>query len=308
MGLRIMYNNVDITQKVQIISCVHDMYAESKSDSLFITFGDSAGKWDAWHPVFGDVITVADGAAKTGQMFLVNVLPGIGQVSLHALSAPTAGYIPKSRAWETVTLYRIISDIADAAGLAYELHGTSDQQYGYIPQQEESDFSFLDRLLMYESCAFLVYDGKLVCYSEPYIESQPPALVIDVTSDIRTKAGFDEDLMSRARSMRVESGVYFGEYSIEEPGIDLVVESDIQLGSDADGYRFARGLLRSQNKNLTRGWIKRDLTPSIAAGTVAMIRTDNHESWNGPVFVSHIRNEYISGKSKIFFRRVLEGY
>jgi len=41
----------------------------------------------------------------------------------------------------------------------------------------------------------------------------------------------------------------------------------------------------------------------ISAGSIFEITTPKASSWNGKAFVSHIRQDYVSLNSKIFFRK-----
>ena len=69
--------------------------------------------------------------------------------------------------------------------------------------------------------------------------------------------------------------------------------------------RFAEGLLRQANKNLTKGVFKLPLMREFSAGSVMKIATDGVETWNGNGFVSHIRQDYINSTSKVFFRKAV---
>jgi len=52
------------------------------------------------------------------------------------------------------------------------------------------------------------------------------------------------------------------------------------------------------------GVIWSDLIPELAACSVVNLRTNGYSNWDGPVFIYHIRHDYIKRKSKIFFRKI----
>jgi hypothetical protein len=239
-------------------------------------------------------------------MFVTGTNPADGLLSLQALAAPAIGFEPKSKAWENVTLHHVISDIASSCGLTAKIYGIIDQQYVYVTQDGESDYGFLKRLLMFESSAFMIYDRNLVCYSEPYIEATKPLLTIPVTSG--TRAVYTNELDRFARSAKIESGIYSGEFTLPgADGEDLLFTDGILLGSGAEGNRFCRGLLRAHNKNLMRGWVKREFTPGIAPGSIAYLKNEKNLSWDGPVFITRVRHDGFTS-TKVFFRKIPEGY
>jgi hypothetical protein len=282
------------------------MYADGRSDRLRISFADSA-KWDAWQPAAGDVIAVTEGAARSGTMFVTDVDAADRLTTLQAIAAPASGFSTKSRSWETVYLTHLMQIVADDNGLSLEAHGIDDQRYSYVCQKDEGDFEFLSRVLACERCAMLVHDGKLVCYSEPYMEGQALACTIEVASG--SKREYYDDKMSFARSARVESGIYAGEFVLENAiGIDLVYRDVIGATSDPEARRFAQGLLRDNNKRCRTGWIEQGFTEGIAPGRVITLRNDQSKSWDGPAFVTRVRHEQMYSVTTIYFRGIPEGY
>ena len=77
------------------------------------------------------------------------------------------------------------------------------------------------------------------------------------------------------------------------------------IGGQAEANRFAKGLLRQANKNLTKGIFKLPLMREFSAGSVMQIKTTGADTWNGNGFVSHIRQDYIKSTSKVFFRKAV---
>jgi hypothetical protein len=306
--VKVFVEGVDITRDVSVNACFHDMYAAEQSDSLYIRFNDTRSLWDTWAPRTGQVISVTEGAADTGRMYIRSIEPEAGKFAIQALSCPPSGSELFNKAWEQVWLHQIITQIAEKHGLTAAFYDVEDYLYTYIGQSMRSDFDFLTSRLVLESCAFLIYDGQLVAYSEPYAESLAPAFTLDVTPETRFEYVNNEEWAYH--SIRINCGLYTGTF--ETPGGQsnrmLLTNVTTDVGSGPEANRFARGLLRHKNKMSRHGVIWSGLLPGIAAGSIVNIRTNGAGSWDGKVFLHHVRHDYVAQTSKLFFRVPLEGY
>lgn len=303
--MKIDYAGTDITGGVSVHQCIHDMYAAERSDTLCLTLNDTANLWDGWVPAPGEEIRVEYGTAGTGAMFLSSMTAENGLYTLRAQSAPPRGMEAAGRAWAQVKLLQLGAEIAGRNGLAFESYGVEDRLYPYLMQSGESDFSFLHRRCVLEGCAFLIYDKKLVLYSEPYMESAEPAGTITVGAD-GTYRYFDRRSQWYG-SCLLESGAYTGTYDAKN-GVSRVLKPPPpgNIGGKEEADRFAKNLLRDANKLGQWGYVQcASILEGYAAGSVAELSNPRAATWDGPVFLHHIRNDYGQGKSKLFFRRPL---
>lgn len=305
--IQITYNGVDITGDVSINRCYHDMYAGGQSDTLHLRVNDAKHLWDSWGPADGDEIQVDYGTISTGIMFVSKAVPQNGIYDIMAQSAPKSGFEMQHKAWQKVRLLQLGEEIAARNGLTFSSYGVTDRLYSYILQDGIGDFPFLHHRAMLEGCSFQVYDKRLILYSEPYMESQDPTEVLDVTIDGDYKYnGRRADLYG---SCIVENGLYSGSFSVDNGSSRLYrPKTSGSAGSVAEANRFASGFLRSVNKGCYSGYVRSRILPGYAAGSVIELVNARAPSWDGPVFLDHIRNDYGRGKSKIFFRKPLEGY
>ena len=305
--IQIIYKGVDITTSVSINRCWHDMYAAGRSDTLFLRVNDVDNMWDTWAPAIGDEIAVVYGAIGTGTMFVTSATPRNGRYEIAAQSAPASGFEKRDKAWKQVRLLQIGAEIAGRNGLDFKSYGVTDQLYPYLLQSNEGDFHFLHRRAQLEGCAVLVYDKTLILYSESYMESQAPIEALEVTQD-----GDYEYTDHRADlygSCLIESGLYTGEFNAGN-GSERVLKPNpsFRIGSSAEATRYAQGLLRAANKGCCGGFVRTPIMPGYAAASTLELKNVRAPSWDGTVFIDHLRNDYSQGKSKVFFRRPLEGY
>ena len=305
--IQITYNGVDITNDVSINRCYHDMYAGGQSDTLHLRVNDAKHLWDSWGPEDGDEIRVDYGTISTGIMFVSKAVPQNGIYDILAQSAPKSGFEVQYKAWQKVRLLQLGEEIAARNGLTFSSYGVTDRLYSYILQDGISDFSFLNHRAMLECCAFQVYDKRLILYSEPYMEGKAPIETLDVTIDGDYKYnGRRADLYG---SCIVENGLYSGSFAVENGSARLYrPKTSGSAGSVDEANRFAAGFLRSVNKGCYSGYVRSRILPGYAAASVLELVNARAPSWDGPVFLDHIRNDYGKGESKIFFRKPLEGY
>ena len=58
-------------------------------------------------------------------------------------------------------------------------------------------------------------------------------------------------------------------------------------------------------KKLNNGVFKTPLMRGIAAGSVVALQTAGAASWNGNVFINHLRQDFVKMESKVFFRKAV---
>ena len=304
--IQITYKGVDITDSVSINRCYHDMYAGGQSDTMHLRVNDVKNLWDAWGPKAGDEIRIDYGPISTGVMFVTDAIPQNGIFDITAQSAPKSGFDRQNKAWQKVRLLQIGAEIAKRNGLSFHIYGVEDRLYSYL-LQAEGDLRFLNRIARLEGCAVLVYDRKLVMYSEQEMEAQDPAEALNITIDGDYK--YQDRSANLFGSCVVESGMYSGKFSVENGSNRVLMPESMPIaGSNDEAERFAKNLLRDANKGCCSGFVRSLILPGYAPASTVELSNTRAPSWDGRVFIEHIRNDYGRGQSKIFFRKPLEGY
>ena len=305
--IQITYNGVIITGAVSVNRCIHDMYARGQADTLHLRLNDVRHLWDAWGPAAGDEIRVDFDSANTGTMFLTSAQPRNGYFDIFAQSAPLSGYVPQRKAWQKVRLLQIGAEIAERNGLEFVSYGVEDQLYPYILQDNVGDFAFFNKRVQMEGCAFQVYNKRLILYSEKYMEAVEPTETLTLSADGDYKyRDLRADLYG---SCVVSCGQHTGTFAVEN-GSNRVYYPEILGGVNnrAEAERFSAGLLRAVNKKCRSGFVRVPLLTGYAAASTISLDNSRAPSWNGPVFLDHVRHDYGSKRSKIFFHKPLEGY
>ena len=305
--IKLYYKGFDITGNVSINRCWHDMYASGRSDTVDIRLNDVNNLWDAWSPASGDELMVDYGTISTGVMFVSKIIPQNGIIDIAAQSAPASGFVLRNKTWRQVRFLQLGREIAERNGLSFASYGVEDRLYSYVQQVDKGDFAFLHDRARLEGCSFLVYNKTLVLYYEPYMEAVPPTETLEVAID--GKYMYTDRRFGLYGSCEVASGMYSGEYVADSNNARVYRPANVGgIGSDQEAERFATNLLRSVNKDCYVGFVRSHILPGYAAASTIMLSNPRAPSWNGSVFIDHIRNDYGMGKSKIFFRRPLEGY
>lgn len=302
--MKLYYNGVDITRRVYINRCEHETFAEKRADRLMVRFADSGNRWDGWQPKSGDTIRYRNKAADTGVMYISRIAPANGLITFWATSMPPTGETRKSRTWENIRLLKIGEDIAAEHGLKFQAYGITDRVYSYIRQDNQTDFDFLQTRCLLEGCAMLVYDGRLVVYDERTRENARMCTRIKIGTDGVFE--FSDRSGEAYSSAEVTSGEFFGTFYANDvqTGRVLRPRQVIECASNEEALRFARGILRDANKNVCTGCFRRKLTCDYAAGSVIEIDNAKASGWNGKVFVTRTRMDYVKGEIKIFFRKI----
>ena len=306
--IKVTFKGKDITADVSISRCIHEMWAAGRSDTLDICFNDTAALWDSWGPQIGDEIRVDYGAASTGTMFVCSAKPENGVFRIRAMSAPPAAMEINNKAWSTAKFLQIAQEIAARHGLGFKSYNVTDRLYTYLQQSNTSDFAFLHRRAVLEGCAFLVYDKTLILYDVAAMETTAPIETFAIAADSEYR--YSDNRARLYGSCVVAGGAYTGEFNANNGVVRVLRVDDVgNIGSNDEATRFAKGLLRDANCGGTSGYVRTvGVMPGYAAASTVNLANDRAPSWNGAVFLDHVRHDYAKGESKIFFRKPLEGY
>lgn len=302
LALKVLYKGTDITDAISVNTCIHDMFASSTADTLLLIFNDSNERWDGWAADKEEIIEVVNGVAKTGKMYIDSLIPENGTYTLRASSIPPTADQKNNKSWENVKFLQLAKEIADRHSLGFESYGIEDQLYSYVRQDNEEDFKFLQKRCELESCAFVVYDQKLVVYSEEYLENQESKKTIEVPED--ADYSYNDNAIKGLGKLTIKNGNIEGQY-ISNNGLSKTDTQKIKtyISGTEEANRFAKGIWRQKAKELAVGTLKDSIMRELSAGSVADIVTSGASSWNGKVFISHVRQDYVNSISKLFFRK-----
>ena len=300
---KILYNNVDIYDKISVNSLFYDSYAESQADSVKIVFTDTKRVWDGWKPENEKPLRVKQGRLDTGDLYIHSIKPTNGQMTLTAYSIPPTSKNETSKSWEKVRFLQLAEEVAKRHGLAFEAYEVQDRTYTYIRQGSVPDFEFLEERAKLEGCAFLVYNKKLILYSEKALEAQSPTKTITLKENSRYT--YSNNSAKKVKRFKVINSEFAGSYETKDTDStkEMTQKLNIKISDQAEADRFARNFLRARNKTGQTGEYRTSLQDDVAAGSVLNIKTVGIKSWDGPAFVYHVRHDLSKNTSKIWIRK-----
>lgn len=241
-------------------------------------------------------------------MHITSVRPENGKMCIRASSVPQNHNAKSSKSWQNICFKQLCEEIAGRHNISCKFYGVTDQVYEYVNQQNKEDFVFISERCILEGCAFLIYDKKMIVYDEHGIESAGA----DVTLKIRDNDQFEyRDVSQDIYSACVlKNGKLSGRYTV--PGMPekiLTKVININMSGQAEADRYAKNILRYENKKMSSGVIDYDkFLGAYAAGSVVNLETAGVDSWNVPVFLTHVRHDMVRARTKLYFRKILEGY
>ena len=313
--MQLIYNDKDIFNDVSINQCWHEMSADKKADSLTVRFNNADNLWDSWNPKTGDKIQVKSGVADSGVMFIDSVMPKEGLMTLTAYSFPPTAKDIKSKSWNDIKFSALAQYVADNNGLSLEMYKVEDNTYKYVAQKNVSDFAFLAQRAALEGCSFLVYNEKLIVYSEKEMEGGSSQGTIEIDKgvemrpDLITRFEYADDRINSYEEATITNGLIKGAYSCGNgTGKKLHIPIALPMTDDGEAERFARNILRSYNKNSQTGVLTCKFLDKYSPGSVVTLKNEEAASWNCDVFITKVRHDYTHGKTRIEFRKKLEGY
>lgn len=306
--IKLLYNDTDIYGKVSLNYCVHEMHAEKESDSLVLRFNDPKGQWSSWDPQTGDTVSVEYENDKSGEMFVSAISPQNGLITLRALSMPLGSKSRATKSWESIGFLALCEEVAGKHGLGFENFGVEDQTYDWIAQDNEDDFSFLQRLCNLEGCQMLVYDKKLVVYREKYMEGQDAKGDLEV--GINGEFTYSDTRKHGYGKCEIYAGLLSGSATDSDGDPDRVLRApdSLRVNSAGEADRFAKGLLRNANKYGMTGVFVRSLKTEYAAASILNLKTEKASGWDGKIFLSTVRHDLVKNKTTFLFRKVFLAY
>lgn len=306
--MELLYEGIDIYNAVSVNKCIYDSYGEEQADTLRIVFNDGNDRWDGWKPQKGDKIAASLGACNTGEMCIINVSPRNGQMLIYASSVPEKHSDKGNKSWQNVHFKQLCEEIAERHQLSCKFYDVEDQVYEYVNQQNRKDFIFLEERCVLEGCAFLVYDGNLIVYSESALESASTNNKLIIPNNVRFD--YRDESPNVYNKCILKNGTITGSYEVGNTTAKTLIKvMNLKISSQAEADRYAKNLLRFENKKMTSGsCVSNTFLAGYAAGTLVELQTAGVSSWDGPVIMSHVQHDFVKAKTKLYFRKTLEGY
>lgn len=193
----ISYDGVDISEDISkhITSISYTDVLSGYADDLQISLEDTAGLWHAeWFPTMGATLEAVlesrywDSPSDmprnvqlgTFEIDEIECKSTPSEVTIKSVSVPnntTLRGVSHNRAWEKVSIYKIVEDIAKGAKLDVVYNAPENPNVDRVEQVEQSDLSFLKKLCDDHGLSLKVTDKQIVVFDVVSLEQADAVFV-----------------------------------------------------------------------------------------------------------------------------------
>lgn len=301
--MKFIYEGTDITKSIDVKSAVIRDKA-SGPNSLVVTFADIDGKWIKWKPQLGDRIEIIKDGYSSGTVYIDRMKPFSSVFVIEATAQPLSAKSNGFQAWENVRFKTLAADLAKQSGLDFEPYEITDWLYQRFEKDNETPLECLNRICSLESYSLKVRDGKAIVYSELAFEKK-----VAVKTYIRDSFIGEPSFELSAIDLKSSCIVRYGSisYKFDSPEkYGGTLKQEVKIYNLAEGERFSKGILRTQNKYKQKGSITVQLNNSVTAGNVINISAGSF--LDGTYFVYECIRNISKNQMTLNIRGCLEGY
>ena len=301
------YEGRDIAGDIALSRCVYEARESGRTPELSVELDDDAGLWDAWGPAPGDRVRVVEpGTADTGTLYVERVEPFSGGYALRATSLPVAD-AQASRTWGDTTFLAVASQLAGLVGLRVVRHGCSDMALARVCQRGEGALPVLERLCALAGCTFDAHDGALHVCSREWAESQPATGAIELSDgseyDYRRSRPYGSCSISQ-RAIEGVCGGFSETYGERPPTLSVELQGLVAFPGSAELRRACAGALAYANAPLSGGYARSSSLSPFSPGAVCTVSCPDAPSAGGRAVVTRVRNDFATGASKTWWRKL----
>jgi len=305
MTVQLIYEGKDITQDIEIGKADLTDNAGGQLDSIDLLINDPKGLWSQWKPQKNHTVQLKESGFDSGLMYVDEIGQQRGVVVIRALPVKQEAKTPNIKAWDKVRLLEIAQELAGKQGLQLQTFGAQNHYYERVDQNGLADPEFLAWRCLLEGYALKVSGGKLIIYSEKYMEGQIPVKTI-------TPDDVDGNFDFKNRSTGIFGSCKISyqdiQYEFKAPGVfgPALKYFDVAMASLGEAERFAKGLLRAKNKFEQTFICTVKLDPGIAAGNTISLKEFGLA--DGKYFAYQVIHRLSDEKTLLKLRKPLEGY
>ena len=300
--MRLIYEDTDITEYVNVTKCVCRDVSCGRADSLELEF-DHAAIWYKWGPKEDDRIKAEMDGYSTGTMYLNAIVPMGDKYRILATALPSAA---RRKAWDTyrnMTMEAVMRRCAVEAGMSVKYYGVDASiKYSFLVRENEGVAAFMDRLGKMEGLAIKATNGAFRAVSIAYAQGRDPvqSLYIDTKQDGVNYTRREIRKISRltvlspfTRVAASDSGAGYG----SPRTIALPARSAVEAG------RWARGTLLANNRQAEALTVKSTFNPAM----VALVRVDVEGTTDaaGAWIVDDVQHDLVNLESETKMLRVI---
>lgn len=290
--MKLIYEGTDITEKTKVLSCVLEQYLFGHIDTMTFVVDNTQETWTGWKPKQGDVVSVTEQYADSGQMVIRDIRTANDNMILRA--APSR-YIKQghTRMWKSIRFKALVDQVAKGMGCTTKYYGVTDQKYDAIAQKGEGDLAFIDNICKLEGCGFQLRNGEISVISFDYIKQMANSGYELPSLSCRT---YDLDYYS---GCEVTDGKITGKAGDTSAELIKLAPTEM-LQSLGEANRFARNMLTWYNFDRKGGTTLADgLQTELMPGSKFKI-TCNQWSQK-PAIITRARYDLMKEKTKLWF-------
>lgn len=246
--MNLIYQGKDITQYVNIRSCVGRDYSGERCDSLQIQF-ENASSWYRWGPEEDDQIRITHNGYDTGILYLNTILPEDGKYRILASALPCSARRKQNRSFSGKTIEEIMRACAAGSGMDFKIFGIDGSAIiPYIHQENESAAAFLHRLLTMEGAALKCVNGKYTAIGILWAQQREAGQTIQISAKQRGTDYQRSGETVKAITIRTPYAASTASDTSVPSSHNRITRNDIPAKSNLQAGRWARGLLLDMNR------------------------------------------------------------